>query len=269
MPLSPPVVFLNGTWQDNFSQLKSMDLTEYGFQVTSGINSAWIDSDPDNINGSDQIIAVGNLASAGLGSAVVLMGYFSLSPVSYSNDPKASNYNPTFSQRIKLAASSSMSLALVVYHSPTSETDNRIKVSFKSYTASSGRKLKFNEVRIIKGGLLSNTENWGISIARNQAYSPSIVSYDSTSTRYTHPTIEAASDGSNDILSYRTEDTYSGTFDYNTPGESVLTQLSPGIPVYKATDCWIPGMPPFVIWDGKVFGSIRPGVYLEMGGAFI
>lgn len=269
MPLSPPVVFLNGTWQDNFSQLKSMDLTEYGFQVTSGLNSAWIDSDPDNINGSDQIIAVGNLASTGFGSAVVLMGYFSLSHESYSNNPKAPTYNPTFSQRIKLAASSSMSLALVAYHSPTSETDNRIKVSFKSYTASSYRKLKFNEVRIIKGGLLSNTENWGISIARNQACSPSIVSYYSIDGSYTDSTIEAASDGSNDILSYRTEISYSGTFDYNTPGESVLTQVSSGIPVYRASNCWVPGMPPFVIWDGKVFGSIRPGIYLEMGSAFI
>ena len=269
MPLSPPVVFLNGAWQDNFSQLKSMDLTEYGFQVTSGINSAWIDSDPDNINGSDRIIVVGNLASTGFGSAVVLMGYFSVSIEYYSNNPEDPTYNSTFSQRITLAASSSMSLALVAYHSPTSETDNRIKVSYESYTASSGRKLKFNEVRIIKGGLLSNTENWGISIARNQAYSPSIVSYDSTSDRYTDPTIEAASDGSNEILSYRTQDTYSGIFDYNTPGESVLTQVSSGIPLYKATDCWIPGMPPFVIWDGKVFGSIRPGIYLEMGSAFI
>lgn len=269
MPLSPPVVFLNGTWQDNFSQLKSMDLTAYGFQVTSGLNPAWIDSDPDNINGSDRIIAVGNPAFTGFGSAVVLMGYFSISIKGYSSNPDASDYNPTFSTRITLAASSSMTLALVAYHSTTSETDNRTRISYESYTASSYRKLKFNEVRIIMGGLLSNTENWGISIARNQACSPSIVSYDSRSDRYINPTISAASDGSDKILSYRTEYTYSGTFDYDTPGESVLVQLASGIPVYKASNCWVPGMPPFVIWDGRIFGSIRPGIYLEMGSAFI
>lgn len=268
MPLSPPVVFLNGTWQDNFSQLKSMDLTEYGFQVTSGINSAWIDSDPDNINGSDQIIAVGNLASTGFGSAVVLMGYFSLSTVNYSNDPDDPTYNPTFSSRIKFTASSTMSLALVAYYSPSSSSDSRIKFVISTrvngYRATYG--FKFNEVRIMRGGLLSNTEQWGISIARNNWYSPTIIAYNS----YSDSRISTASTaGSDDILNASTENVQYASFNYNTPGESILVQLEPGVPLYTASSCWIPGMPPFVIWDGRVFGSIQPGVYLEMGSAFI
>lgn len=268
MPLSPPVVFLNGTWQDNFSQLKSMDLTEYGFQVTSGINSTWIDSDPDNINGSDQIIAVGNLASTGFGSAVVLMGYFYASLVTYSNDPESPTYNSMFSSRINLAASSGMSLAIIAYYSPTSTTDNRIKFTLYQMSPQPLETFgfKFNEVRIINGGIVSNTERWAISIARNSSYAPTVAAYNSNSSRrYT----QTATAGSELILSNNIPNATYGAFEYNTPGESVLIQADSGIPAYYLSSSQIPGMPPFVIWDGKVFACIGGGVYIELGSAFI
>ena len=268
MPLSPPVVFLNGTWQDNFSQLKSMDLTKYGFQVTSGINSAWIDSDPNNINGSDRIIAVGNLASTGLGSAVVLMGYFSLSTVYYSSNPDDPTYNPTFSSRVKFTASSAMSLALVAYYSPTSTTDNRIKFTLYQMSQQSSETFgfKFNEVRIINGGIVSNTERWAISIARNSSCAPTLAAYNSG---YSRNYTQTATAGSESILINNIPNQTYGTFSYDTPGESVLIQAASGIPAYYLSSSQIPGMPPFVIWDSKIFACIGGGVYIELGSAFI
>lgn len=246
MPLSPPVVFLNGIWQDNFSQLKSMDLTAYGFKVTSNINPAWIDDDPDNINGSDNIVVFDSL-SPGNKSQVVI-GFCSIR----SLDLQDTHY----SSKIRIYTSTHPTISLIAAYSPTSTSDNRISVKTDYHGDNQDTDIRFNEMRILNGGIISNTEHWGISLNRDGIFIPTIASRNKLS-----------------ILSYSRGDTRIeaggvrdyGMFDYNTPGQSVLQQAS--FALYRASNCQIPGMPPFVIWDGAIYGGLSNGAFLKFGGA--
>lgn len=271
MALNPPVIFLQGDWESNTTFLKNMTQEQqelYGFTAQSGINNNYLDSDPDNINGSSKMIAMGVVNQINA-RVFIAIGYFTPTIVSYSSDPDNPTYNPTYSQRIKLVENTTgLYIMLVSAQQPASQRDPRIKINMAAYPGYFGanftiRNFGFDELRIMSGGLVSTKRHWVIS--------------------FTSPGITFGALGSNhgDIVRVNTftENGSIGTYtsgqnpdgieiDLNNPGASVLQKASQAN-AWKATSTQIPGLAPFIIWDNNIYAQVAYFVFVQMGGILL
>ena len=248
IPLSPPVIFLTG---DIFRQIKELDLSEYGFSASSTIPAEWIESDADNINGSDNILVVHGNVSQGQPRFMAIIGYVVITQIASTNN--------TYQNRLKLVTPSDSKprMFLIGYYNTTISGDNLREIRVSSDISHSGYYYpQITELRVMKYGVISNIDKWGISIVKDQEASIAFIEGYTTST-----VITTASPSGIESYSYNR---YPGQFSENYPGLSVLEQVREGFPMYAPTNTQIPGMPPFLIWESRIFARCDRA-YIEMG----
>ena len=247
IPLSPPVIFLTG---DIFKQIKELDLSEYGFSVSSTIPAEWIESDTDSINGSDNILVVHGNVSQGQPRFMAVIGYVVITQIASTNN--------TYKNRLKLVTPSDSKprIFLIGYYNTTISGDNLREIRVSSDIGSNGYYPQITELRIMKYGVISNIDQWGISIVKDQEASIAFIEGYTTSMG-----IVIASHSGIDSYSYNQ---YPGQFNVNYPGVSVLEQVREGFPMYAPTNTQIPGMPPFLVWESRIFARCGRA-YIEMG----
>ena len=247
IPLSPPVIFLTG---DIFRKIKELDLSEYGFSVSSTIPAEWIESDTDSINGSNNILVVHGNVSQGQPRFMAVIGYVAITQIASTNN--------TYKNRLKLVtpSDSKPKMFLIGYYNTTISGDNLREIRVSSDIGTNGHYPQITELRIMKYGVISNIDQWGISIVKDQEASIAFIEGYTTSM-----VITIASPSGIDSYSYTQ---FPGQFNSNYPGLSVLEQVREGFPLYAPTNTQIPGMPPFLVWESRIFARCDRA-YIEMG----
>lgn len=247
IPLSPPVIFLTG---DIFRQIKELDLSEYGFSVSSTIPAEWIESDTDSINGSNNILVVHGNVSQGQPRFMAVIGYVTITQIASTNN--------TYQNRLKLVTPSDSKprIFLIGYYNTTISGDRLREIRVSADISSRQYYQQITELRVMKYGVISNIDQWGISIAKDQEASIAFIEGYTPST-----VIVTASPTGIDSYSYNQ---YPGQFNPNYPGLSVLQQERVGFPMYVPTNTQIPGMPPFLVWESRIFARCGRA-YIEMG----
>lgn len=248
IPLSPPVIFLTG---DIFRQIKELDLSEYGFSVSSTIPAEWIESDTDSINGSDNILVVHGNVSQGQPRFMAVIGYVVITQIASTNN--------TYKNRLKLVTPSDSKprMFLIGYYNTTLSGDKLREIRVSADIGSDGYYYpQITELRVMKYGIISNIGQWGISIVKDQEASIAFIE------GYTVP--ECAVTASTTGIDSYSYNQYPGQFNQNYPGLSVLHKQRVGFPIYVPTNTQIPGMPPFLVWESRIFARCGRA-YIEMG----